>query len=191
MQGLVNPSDTGNQLDQRLRASAVEKVREMLPDNFGKAYKDAKAMVGKLNIEVESARVAQDRSFRDIRTFAKPLGGYWYLTGPFKVAVLDTSLNTGPIISILGVEVDPTKIYEERIGEANIKFEEIGRKRDEFLKSLIRNQLPLGNGGFFRGQLKVDWGNKAGQSFEVGGIGSKNIPGVRDITKEVEALLGQ
>jgi hypothetical protein len=159
----------------------------MIPDGFKKAYQDAKAMVAKLNIDVEKARQQKDMSFRDIRTFTKPLGGYWYLTGPFEVAVLDT--NWGPRISILGTEIDPTKIYEERVDQNKIKYEDRGKRTLEFLDSLKRNQLPLGNGGFFRGQLKVDWGDKPGQSFEVGGMGGKSVSSVRDITKEVEALL--
>ena len=187
MPGFIKDGDSGSGVDRDLRNFAIDRVREMLQDGFGDAYQAAKAMVVKLNIEVAKAKETKDKSFRDIRTFAKPLGGYWYLTGPFEVAVLDT--NTGPRISILGNEIDPAKIYEERVDQDKIKFEDSAKRTYTFLDSLKRNQLPIGNGGLFRGQLKIDWGKKAGQNFEVGGMGSKDVSGVRDITKEVEALL--
>jgi hypothetical protein len=192
MSGLVSQGDTGNDPDKSLKASAIERVRDMLPDGFGKAYKEAKAMVARLN--EKALELADDPNFRDIFTFetAHSISGVKYLTGPFEVAVLDT--NWGPIINILGTQLErPLEVFHKRVDQSKIPYENRAKADDDFLKSLKRNPLPLTTTGgiLSRGRLNLIWGKKAGQNFEIGETHDKYVMGVRDITKEVEALLAQ
>jgi hypothetical protein len=183
MSGLVNPGDSGKSNKDILVGYALDHVEGMLKDGFEKAYRNAQRMVGVLNAVVEEAQRTRDPQFRDI--FVSQNHNFY--TGPFEVAVIsDLSASGGVRLCILGVEVNPNDAYDDgRINKNLIPYGKEAKAFKDFQNLLDGHKLPIG--GF--NQLKTNWGRRPGSSYEIGGVGIKTVPGVIDITAEVEAFL--